>query len=58
MEVTEMKKWLMKQFGIIKRRNKAELEIIERVETMMNLSDDAIDNVTVIVKEALDRQFT
>lgn len=51
-----MKKWLMKQFGIIKRRNKAELEIIEKV-SRMNLSGDDKDNITDIVKEALDRQF-
>lgn len=51
-----MKKWLMKQFGIIKRRNEAELEIIEKV-SRMNLSGDDKDNITDIVKEALDRQF-
>ena len=51
-----MRKWLMKQFGIIKRRHTAELEILKRI-SMMNLSDEDKDNISVIVKDALDRQF-
>lgn len=51
-----MKKWLMKQFGIYRRRNVAELEILERI-SQMNLSGDEKDSITDIVKEALDKQF-
>ena len=51
-----MKKWLMKQFGIIRRRNAAELEIIEKIQHM-DISGDVRDNIVDIVKDALDRQF-
>ena len=51
-----MKYWLMKQFGIIRRRNAAELEIISRLERM-NLSSNDIDDIADIVKDALDKQF-
>ena len=51
-----MKHWLMKQFGIIRKRNEAELEIINEIQHM-NLSGDDRDNIVDIVKEALDRQF-
>lgn len=56
MEVKEMKKWLMKQFGIIKKRNAAELEIITRLNNTC-LTRDEKDCIVDIVKEALDRQF-
>ena len=51
-----MKYWLMKKFGIIRRRNVAELEIINELE-QMNLSENDIDDIVDIVKNALDRQF-
>lgn len=51
-----MKRWLMKQFGIIKKRNLAELEIINRLDEM-SLSDQDKDSIINIVKEALDKQF-
>lgn len=51
-----MKYWLMKQFGIIKKRNKAELEIIDKIQ-QMDLSGGVKDDIVDIVKEALDRQF-
>ena len=46
----------MKKFGIIRRRNVAELEIINELE-QMNLSENDIDDIVDIVKNALDRQF-
>ena len=51
-----MKKWLMKQFGIIRKRNEAELEIINRLDNTC-LTKDEKDCIVNIVKEALDKQF-
>lgn len=51
-----MKRWLMKQLGILRKRNEAELEIIRKIDSM-NLSGNEKDNIVDIVKEALDRQF-
>lgn len=51
-----MKHWLMKKFGIIRRRNEAELEIISRLQ-QMNLSGNDRDDIVDIVKDALDKQF-
>lgn len=51
-----MKYLIMKHFGIIRKRNEAELEIINKLQ-QMDLSGDNRDNIVDIVKEALDRQF-
>ena len=51
-----MKYWLMKQFGIIRRRNEAEFEIISRLQ-QMNLSANDRDDIVDIIKDALDKQF-
>lgn len=51
-----MKHWLMKNFGIIRRRNEAELEIISRLQ-QMNLSNNDRDDIIYIVKDALDKRF-
>lgn len=51
-----MKRWLMKQLGIIKKRNIAELEIITRLDET-TISDQDKDSIINIVKEALDKQF-
>ena len=48
-------KWL-KWFGIIKRRNKAELVIISRLQ-QMDLSDSDRDDIADAVKDELDKQF-
>ena len=47
---------LLKWFGIIKRRNKAELGIISRLQ-QMDLSDSDRDDIADIVKDELDKQF-
>ena len=52
-----MKYWILKLLGIIRKRNEAELEIINKLQHM-DLSSDDKDNIVNIVKEALDRQFT
>lgn len=59
-------KWL-KQFGIIRRRNKAELEIIKRRNIaelgiisrlqQMDISDKDRDDIVDAVKDELDKQF-
>ena len=59
-------KWL-KQFRIIRRRNKAELEIIRRRNIaelgiisrlqQMDLSDSDRDDIVDAVKDELDKQF-
>ena len=51
-----MKHWLMKKCGIIKRRNRAELEIIIKVKQMGLIKSDK-DTIISIVKDALDKEF-
>ena len=48
-------KWL-KQFGIIRRRNIAELGIISRLQ-QMDISDKDRDDIADAVKDELDKQF-
>ena len=48
-------KWL-KQFRIIRRRNKAELGIISRLQ-QMDISDKDRDDIVDAVKDELDKQF-
>ena len=48
-------KWL-KQFGIIRRRNIAELGIISRLQ-QMDISGKDRDDIVNIVKDELDKQF-
>ena len=51
-----LKEWLVTRLGIYRRRFAAELEIMEKV-SQMNLSDEDRDNITIIVKETLDKHF-
>lgn len=52
-----MYRWILKKLGIYKKRNKAELEIIEKIGTM-SISEKDKDMITDIVKTALDKQFS
>lgn len=50
-------KALLRKTTVKRKRNEAELEIIEKLERM-KLSGDDLDNIVDVVKTALDRQFT
>lgn len=48
-----MHKFIMRRLGIIMRRNKAELEIIEGLKKL-GLSAKQMDEIVILVKNALD----
>lgn len=56
-KINSVRKTVFNAFGITKRRNKAESEIVQAIIECNTMSENTKDLVTGIVKDALDSQF-